>query len=339
MDTPIESRKAHIHTVGKDGDAGPRCEKHSVAGAVSQRACVFCGSRVVLYPVADALHLVHGPIGCAAYTSDIRGSLSSGPELHRLSFSTDLRENEVVHGGEKRLTRALDQLVTTYHPNAAFIYGTCIAGLIGDDLEAVCKAAGKRHGIPVIPVEAPGFAGTKKTGYQVACDALARLVGTGETASIPTKSINILGDFNLAGETWMIADYYRRMGLEVIATITGDGRVADIARSHGAGLNVVQCSGSMMGLAKTMEKKHGVPFKRVSYIGCEDTAQALYDVADFLDDDDMRRKAEQVVAEETSVVLPQLRKPGRNSPENGRPSTPAAPSRLSASSTAYAPWA
>ncbi len=29
--------------------------------AVSQRACVFCGSRVVLYPIADALHLVHGP--------------------------------------------------------------------------------------------------------------------------------------------------------------------------------------------------------------------------------------------------------------------------------------
>ena len=49
------------------------CGKASTAGAVSQRACVFCGSRVVLYPVADALHVVHGPIGCAAYTWDIRG--------------------------------------------------------------------------------------------------------------------------------------------------------------------------------------------------------------------------------------------------------------------------
>ena len=38
------------------------CEKHSVAGSVSQRACVFCGS-LVLYPIADAVHLVHGPIG------------------------------------------------------------------------------------------------------------------------------------------------------------------------------------------------------------------------------------------------------------------------------------
>ena len=35
------------------------CNKDSAAGAVSQRACVFCGSRVVLYPIADAVHLVH----------------------------------------------------------------------------------------------------------------------------------------------------------------------------------------------------------------------------------------------------------------------------------------
>ena len=33
------------------------CNKDSLAGAVSQRACVFCGSRVVLYPIADAVHL------------------------------------------------------------------------------------------------------------------------------------------------------------------------------------------------------------------------------------------------------------------------------------------
>ena len=51
------------------------CNKDSLAGAVSQRACVFCGSRVVLYPIADAVHLVHGPIGCAVYTWDIRGAL------------------------------------------------------------------------------------------------------------------------------------------------------------------------------------------------------------------------------------------------------------------------
>ena len=87
------------------------CDRKSVAGSVSQRACAFCGSRVVLYPIADALHLVHGPIGCAVYNWDIRGALSSGPQLHRNSFSTDLQEMEVIYGGEKKLKQALCELI------------------------------------------------------------------------------------------------------------------------------------------------------------------------------------------------------------------------------------
>ena len=90
----FKERADQIHRKGTK-PFSMECNKESLAGAVSQRACVFCGSRVVLYPIADALHLVHGPIGCAVYTWDIRGALSSGPELHRLSFSTDLQEIDV----------------------------------------------------------------------------------------------------------------------------------------------------------------------------------------------------------------------------------------------------
>src|SRR6056297_3200652 len=115
------------------------CETKSLAGAVSQRACVFCGSRVVLYPIADALHLIHGPIGCASYTWDIRGAQSSGPELHRMSFSTDLSETDIIYGGEKKLKKALLELIDKYSPKAAFIYCTCIVGIIGDDVDAVCR--------------------------------------------------------------------------------------------------------------------------------------------------------------------------------------------------------
>jgi len=131
------------------------CEKQSASGSVSQRACVFCGSRVVLYPIADALHIVHGPIGCASYTWDIRGSLSSGPELHRLSFSTDLRELDVVMGGEKKLYAALCELIDAHRPNAAFVYATCIVGIIGDDVDAVCKVVGSSF-----------TAGSKATRYE-----------------------------------------------------------------------------------------------------------------------------------------------------------------------------
>jgi nitrogenase molybdenum-cofactor synthesis protein NifE len=303
----LEARKSQIHETGAEPFV-MACEKQSLAGSVSQRACVFCGSRVVLYPIADAVHLVHGPIGCAAYTWDIRGALSSGPELHRLSFSTDLQERDVVYGGEKKLYRALIELIDEHHPKGAFVYSTCIVGIIGDDVAAVCRRVESERGIPVLPIHSEGFRGTKKDGYRAACDGLMKLVGSGPIEGIGPRSINILGDFNLAGETWMIRDYYERIGVEVVATITGDGRIDAIRRAHGAALNVVQCAGSMVHLAKSMEEKYGIPFLRVSYFGIEDMAKSLYDVANHFHDAEILGRSQELVREEVGVIMPELRR-------------------------------
>jgi len=302
----LEERKNQVFSKGKD-NFEMICDTKSTAGSVSQRACVFCGSRVVLYPIADALHLVHGPIGCAVYTWDIRGALSSGPELHRLSFSTDLREIDVIHGGEKKLYRSIVDLIDKYKPKACFIYSTCIIGVIGDDVEAICRKVSVEKGIPVIPVHSEGFKGTKKDGYMAACVALFKLIGTGETKDVGKFSINILGDFNIAGEIWIIKEYYRKMGIEVVATLTGDGRVDDIKKAHGAKLNVVQCSGSMINLAKMMEEKYGIPYIRVSYFGIDDMSNALYDVARFFKDDTIFEKTSELVKEELSTAIPKIR--------------------------------
>jgi len=300
----LEDREKQISTAGIN-ERTIDCNKASLAGSVSQRACVFCGSRVVLYPIVDALHLIHGPIGCAAYTWDIRGSLSSGPELHRLSFSTDLQERDVIFGGENKLYDSLTELIEKHHPKAAFVYTTCIVGVIGDDVEKICRLVQKENSIPVIPVQAPGFQGSKKDGYKVACESIFKLVGT-KSKPTPAKSINILGDFNLAGELWILLEYYKKMGVHVNATITGDGRVDDICNAHNAALNVVQCSGSMNYLAQMMKDEYGIPSMRVSYFGIEDMSDALYDVARFFKDEDMMEKARQLVKEEFARLMPQL---------------------------------
>ncbi|MEN9353935.1 MAG: hypothetical protein RL318_1260 [Fibrobacterota bacterium] len=304
----FKERSGQMLTVG-DGKDTIECDKPSLSGAVSQRACVFCGARVVLYPIADAIHLVHGPIGCAAYTWDIRGALSSGPELHRLSFSTDLQEKDIIFGAEKKLERAVSELIEKHNPKAAFLYATCVAGLIGDNIEAAAKRVSEKYGIPVIPVESEGFKGNKRAGYSAASKAMMRLVGTGDTTGIPKLSINILGDFNLAGEIWIIRRYFEAMGLHIVANITGDGRVADIQRSHGASLNVVQCSGSTMDMARAMKDKYGIPFIRASYFGVEDMAESLYAVARHFADVDfgVTLKARELVKTELGSILPEIK--------------------------------
>ena len=303
----LKRREKQIYQKGKQ-PFEMECETKSLAGAVSQRACVFCGSRVVLYPIADALHLIHGPIGCASYTWDIRGALSSGPELHRMSFSTDLSETDIIYGGEKKLKKALLELIEKYSPKAAFIYCTCIVGIIGDDVDAVCRQVEEETNIPVIAVHSEGFKGTKKDGYTAACDALFSLIERDKSPRVEIPdSINILGEFNIGGETWIIKKYYEAMGVKVVSVITGDGRVDEVMQSKNAALNVVQCSGSVTHLAKKMQEEYGIPFIRVSYFGIEDTSDALYRVAVFFDKSpEILKKTQELIKRQVQAIVPTL---------------------------------
>jgi nitrogenase molybdenum-cofactor synthesis protein NifE len=277
------------------------CDARSVSGAVSQRACVYCGARVVLNPITDAVHIVHGPIGCASYTWDIRGSLSSGSELFRNSFSTDLKETDIVFGGAEKLTRAIGEAVGKYVPKVIFVYATCIVGVIGDDVEAVCRQAEHSYGIRVIPVQSPGFSGNKSYGYRLAGEALMRLIAPHRSEK-DRYGVNILGDFNLAGETWIIENYLRKIGIPVRATITGNACYDTLITAPQAQLNLVQCAGSMTYLAKRMEEELRIPYIKVSFFGLEDTSDSLRRAAQALGDERAVRAAERFVKEQESNV-------------------------------------
>lgn len=304
----LDERKDFIRQKKDGGCSGAfRCEANSLSGAVSQRACVYCGARVVLNPITDAYHIVHGPIGCAGYTWDIRGSLSSGSEIYRNSFSTDLKEEDVIFGGEKKLEAAIKEIADNYHPRLIFVYATCIVGVIGDDVEAVCKKMSKAYGIRVIPVKSPGFSGNKAVGYKMACNALMELLEPHKNTK-KRYGVNILGDFNLAGELWIVKDYLSRIGIPVIASITGDADYESLIQAPAAALNVVQCAGSSTYLAKRMEEEMQIPYIKVSFYGIEDTQNSLLRIAQALKNDSALKIAQELCRSEISRVQKELAK-------------------------------
>jgi nitrogenase molybdenum-cofactor synthesis protein NifE len=308
-DACIGERQNSISSGGKNKSA-IHCTDDSLAGSVSQRACVFCGARVVLNPVTDAVHLVHGPIGCATYTWDIRGSLSSGSEMYRSSFSTDMKERDVVFGGEKKLVAAIDEIVEKYHPPAIFVYATCVSGMIGDDIIAVSKAASARYGIDVIPVESSGFiSGNKVVGYRSAAEALMKLITPKDKGTVEkTRKLNFLGEYNLGGETWLIRNYLAEIGIEVNVAFTGDSTVAALKLAPGACLNIVQCTGSMHWVAVNLEKTFGTPFISVNFFGAGNTAESLRRIAVFYDDPEITRRTEALIAREMDRIQPVLQR-------------------------------
>jgi nitrogenase molybdenum-cofactor synthesis protein NifE len=276
----LDERKDFIVCNSQMKDKKIKCDTNSVEGSVSQRACVYCGARVVLNPITDAYHIVHGPIGCASYTWDIRGSLTSDSEVFRNSFSTDLREEDIIFGGEKKLKGAIEEIVKTYKAELIFVYATCVVGVIGDDIDAVCRAMSEKYGIKIIPVKSSGFAGNKSTGYKAACNAILDLVEDGNEPIVKSKTkVNYMGDFNLAGEIWILSDYLKEIGLEVETKITGDSTFRELKNAKNSALNIVQCAGSMIYLAKEFEDRYKIPFIRISFFGIEDTIMSLRTIA------------------------------------------------------------
>lgn len=279
------------------------CSKPLTPGAAAG-GCAFDGAKIVLQPITDAAHLVHGPLACEGNGWDNRHAATSGPTLYHSGFTTDLSEVDIVMGnGEKRLYRALHEIVTKHAPPAIFVYSTCVTALVGDDVSAVCRHASEKLATPIIPVEAPGFVGSKNLGNKLAGETLLEhVIGTVEPELATPTDVNILGDYNLSGELWQIKPLFERLGIRVHTCITGDARYRDVASCHRARVNMMVCSTALINLARKMEERFGIPYFECAFYGITDTSNALRAVSKLLVErggpPDLLERAEALIADE-----------------------------------------
>ncbi len=293
---------AHNRAKSEAARAGG-CAKALTPGAAAG-GCAFDGAKIALQPIVDAAHLVHGPLACEGNGWDNRGSASSGSELYRTGFTTDLSELDVVMGtGERKLYRAIREVVEAHRPPAVFVYTTCVTALVGDDVTAVCAAAAERHGVPVIPVDAPGFVGSKNLGNKLAGETLLdHVIGTVEPAEPSPLDVNIVGEFNVAGELWQVKPLFDRLGIRLLGAITGDARYRQVAMAHRGRVTMLVCAKALTNLARGLEERWGIPWFEGSFYGIEDTSEAIRTMVRMLVERgapaDLVDRAETLIAEE-----------------------------------------
>ena len=271
--------------------------------------CAFDGAQIALLPIADVAHIVHGPIACAGSSWDNRGTRTTGPTLFKIGMTTDLTEQDVIMGrGEKRLFHAVKQAIDDYSPAAVFVYATCVTALIGDDFEAVCKAATERYGVPVVPIDAAGFYGTKNLGNRLGGEAMFKyVIGRREPDVVPEAAqrpgikvhdINLIGEYNIAGEFFHVAPLFDELGLRVLSTLSGDARFREVQTMHRAEATMVVCAKALLNVARKLKETYGVPFFEGSFYGIRDMSQSLRDFAALLDDADLSARTEVLIARE-----------------------------------------
>jgi nitrogenase molybdenum-cofactor synthesis protein NifE len=262
---------------------------------------------ITLVPVADVAHVVHGPIGCVGNSWDARHSLSSGPQLHRRAVTSDLTQHDVIFGGEQKLYDTVVQAAARLEPEAVFVYETCVPSMTGDDLDAVCAAAATATGLPVHAVHAPGMAGSKNLGNRLAGTMLLdSVIGTREPAFTTPFDVNLIGEYNIAGELCNVTPLLARAGIRVLATISGDGRYGDIATAHRARATMVVCSRALLPLARGLRDRHGVDFFEGSFYGIRAMRDSLRGFATVLGDPALADRIEAIIAEEEASAEARL---------------------------------
>jgi len=283
------------------------CDKPK-PGATSG-GCAFEGAQIALFPYADAVHLVHAPATCQGASWETRATPTSyeGENNTITGYYTDVTTNDVIFGGDQKLEDSIEYVIKHKNPKAVFVYETCVTAMIGDDIDNVCKRMQDKHNLPVVVVHSPGFVGSKNLGSRLGGEAvLSQLIGTREPEEIHPYGINLIGEYNVTGDMWQYTPILERIGIKVVSTLAGDGRIEDIQTAHTAKLNVIVCAKSLVTLTRKMQEKYNIPYISVSFYGKRDTTNAIRSIVNAFGDEELSARADKIIAEEEAKLEQRL---------------------------------
>ncbi|MEA3490632.1 MAG: nitrogenase component 1 [Campylobacterota bacterium] len=283
------------------------CDKPK-PGATSG-GCAFEGAQIALFPYADAVHLVHAPATCQGASWETRATPTSyeGENNTPLGYYTDVTTNDVIFGGDKKLEESIEYIIEHKSPKAIFVYETCVTAMIGDDIDNVAKRMQEKYSIPIVVVHAPGFVGGKNLGSRLGGEAvLNQLIGTREPKEIHPFGINLIGEYNVTGDMWQYTPLLEKIGIKVVSTLAGDGRIESIQTAHRAKLNVIVCAKSLVTLTRKMQERYNIPYISISFYGKRDTSNAIRSIVNAFGDEGLSQRAEAMIAEEEAKLEQQL---------------------------------
>ncbi|MBN4068357.1 nitrogenase molybdenum-iron protein alpha chain [Desulfotalea psychrophila] len=282
----------------------------STPGIITMRGCTYAGCKgVLLGPTRDIVNLVHGPIGCSFYAWLTRRNQTDagldGENYINYSFSTDMQEQDIIFGGEKKLEAAVQEIYDLMHPKSIAIFATCPVGLIGDDIHTIARLMKEKLGdCNVFAFSCEGYKGVSQSaGHHIANNQVFKhILGEDDTPVEGKFKINLLGEYNIGGDGFEIDRILDKCGITNILTFSGNSTYDKYATAHHADLNTVMCHRSVNYVGDMMEIKFGIPWIKVNFIGAKSTAKSLRKIAAYFEDQGLIDRVEAVIKEEMPEV-------------------------------------
>jgi nitrogenase molybdenum-iron protein beta chain len=167
------------------------------------KACQPLGAVFVANGFAKTMSFVHGSQGCVAY---YRSHFSRHFKEPTSCVSSSMTEDAAVFGGLNNMIDGLANTLNLYKPDMIAVSTTCMAEVIGDDLNAFIKTSKEKGSVPAdfdVPfAHTPAFVGSHVTGYDNAILGILQHFWDGKSGTVPAltrvpnESINFIGGFD-----------------------------------------------------------------------------------------------------------------------------------------------
>ncbi len=167
------------------------------------KACQPLGAVFAAVGFESTLPFVHGSQGCVAY---YRSHFSRHFKEPTSCVSSSMTEDAAVFGGLNNMIDGLANAYSLYKPKMIAVSTTCMAEVIGDDLNAFIKTSKEKGSVPVdfnVPfAHTPAFVGSHITGYDNVMKGIVEHFWDGKANTapklerVPNDKINFIGGFD-----------------------------------------------------------------------------------------------------------------------------------------------
>ncbi|RAM67099.1 nitrogenase molybdenum-iron protein subunit beta [Herbaspirillum rubrisubalbicans] len=187
------------------------------------KACQPLGAVYAAVGFQNTLPFVHGSQGCVAY---YRSHFSRHFKEPTSCVSSSMTEDAAVFGGLNNMIDGLANALSLYKPEMIAVSTTCMAEVIGDDLDSFIKNAKDKGSVPAeydVPfAHTPAFVGSHVTGYDNALKGILTHFWDGKAGTVPAlerkpnERINFIGGFDgfVVGNLPEVKRIFKLMGVD-----------------------------------------------------------------------------------------------------------------------------
>ncbi len=316
---PVETRESRLQSTvaygggchGLANGGKCRCLKRLDRRFSQATVCQEWYSLFTLLTVRNAAVVVHGPVGCVSSGATMNifsrlGQEARGHEKIRSArwFSTNLAEIDTIHGGEAKLRATVHAIEQRYHPEAIFIFTTCVSGIIGDPMADIVNQLQEEVQARLVLSQCEGFrTSVWATGFDAAFHGIIHYLLEERPEKEPDL-VNIITPLTVGRlDELELERLLHQLGLRPNFVPCYAG-IEDLKRTVSAAATAAACLTYGDYFARALSERYGVPhIREVMPLGIASTDRWLLELAPLLGKE---AEAEALIAREHERIAPRL---------------------------------